>query len=530
MRIARPVVFVAATVAVAGLAACSSDTSSSGGSSQTGVGSIPGLSQSAVDVMNLPPYANATWAVQVSDAASGQSLVSYNANRFLEPASVTKTYSVGSAWLKFGPNSKIVTPVVHTGTVVDGALTGDLVLVAKGDITMGGQTGPDGKVVFTNLDHNDANGIPGATIADNNPLAGLDQLAQQVKASGIASITGQVVIDDRLFITRDLGENDGPVSPIVINNNLIDLVTSPTQPSQAATVKMRPVVAPWTIDNRVKTVAAGEPSKVAVSSTKEGVISLTGTIAAGSAPDLKVWHLTDPATFARTAFIEALQRAGVTVAAPPTQPNPGQTLPPEAAVGALPTVAKLEGLTLDQNATYILKVSYNRGAQTQVCLLAVAAGSKDCDDGLTQMATLLSGVGVDPKNASFIDGSGLPGNLVIGASPALLMQAFAKRPDSAQWQAALPTMGVDGSIATVGTGSPAKGRVFAKTGTLVAGDTMNQRFRIESKALGGYIDAKSGRRLAVSIIMNQAMYSDIEGVFAANDDLGKIATTIYEQY
>jgi len=509
------------------VAACASPQSDD---QAAGVPVIPGMSQSAIDIMNAPAYANSTWAVTVNDANTGESLVSYNPQSFLEPASVTKTYSVGAGWLQFGPDSRIVTPVVHTGTIAEGQLDGDLILVAKGDITMGGQTGPDGKVVFTNLDHNDANLLPGATIADNNPLAGLDELAAQIKAAGVSTVSGRVEVDDRLFITEDLGENDGPVSPIVINNNLIDVVTTPTSEGQPASYRMRPEVSPWTVDNQVRTVGTGGTTEIDIASTVDGVITMTGTIATDSDPVLKVWHVSDPATFARTAFVEALGRAGITVTAAPTEPNSLLGLGTADEVAALPQVAALQGLTYDQNATYILKVSYNRGAQTQVCLLAVSAGSRDCDDGFPKMAEVLSAAGIDPRGASLVDGSGLPGNYITADSETQLMSVFAKRPDAAAWRAALPTMGVDGSIATVQTDSPAKGQVSAKTGTLGNADLLNSRLRVETKALGGYITAKSGRQLAVTIIVNQAMFNDIQGVFTANEDLGKIATSIWEQY
>ncbi len=189
-------------------------------------------------------------------------------------------------------------------------------------------------------------------------------------------------------MTEDLGENDGPVSPIIINNNLIDLVITPGAEGEQATVKMRPEVAPWRVVNRVKTVAAGEQGDIQIGSPKYGVIVATGTIAADSDPALKVEHFSDPPRFARTAFIEALERAGVTVSGNPTAPNPAAQLPPAKRVDGLPAEAKLEGLTLDQNATYILKVSYNRGAQTQVCLLAAAVGSRNCDDGFPEMAKI----------------------------------------------------------------------------------------------------------------------------------------------
>lgn len=177
-----------------------------------------------------------------------------------------------------------------------------------------------------------------------------------------------------------------------------------------------------------------------------------------------------------------------------------------------------------------LKVSYNRGAQTQVCLLAASVESRDCDDGFPEMATIFDKAGVDPKQASLIDGSGLPGNLITPRSSTQLMRAFAARPDAQQWREALPIMGVDGSVASVQKDSPAAGKVFAKTGTLGAPDLLNGRFRVETKALGGYILAKSGRELAISIIVNEAMFNDLEGVFAANEDLGRIATSIFDDY
>lgn len=506
---------------------------SSGSTSSASVPQIPGLPTSAVDIMNSPPYANSTWAIKVTDAASGEALVDYNASALVEPASVTKTFSVGAGWLKFGPDSRITTPVVHTGTVDAGTLTGDLVLVAKGDILMGGQTGSDGRVVFTDLDHNDANDIPGATIADNNPLAGLDALAAQVKAAGISTVSGQVVIDDRLFTTQDLGHN-GPVSPIVINNNLVDVVSTPGAAAgqPVTTSKVRPQLSTWQVDNQVVTAAAGAEPKVEVTSEKPGVITLRGSIPADGGPVVSVYAMPDPATFARTAFVEALLRAGVAVAASPADVNAAAAagLPAESAVAQLPQVASLAGLSYEQNATYILKVSYNRGAQTQICLLAVAAGSKDCDAGLAQLATILPQVSVDPKQVALVDGSGLPGNYITPTASAQLMAGFNARPEAARWQSTLPTMGKDGSIATVQRDSPAAGHVFAKTGTLGAADLVNDRLRLETKALGGYIDAQSGRRLAVSIIVNQAMFDDIQGVFAANEDLGKIATAIYEKY
>ena len=298
---------------------------------------IPGLPTSVLPIMNGAPFVNGSWAVTVSDALTGESLVDYNADTMYEPASVTKTLSSAGAWLEFGPDSRIVTPVVRKGPVRGAALIGDLVLIAKGDITMGGQTGPDGSVIFANLDHNDANAVPGATLAKNNPLAGLDALAKQVRQAGIRTVRGNVVIDDRLFVTQDLGDN-GPVSPIDINHNLIDVLVSPSKPGTAATIKTRAVVVPWTVSNKVRTVRSGGPSVVGISAVGSR-ITIAGTIAADASPILRVWQVPNPAQFARAHFIEALRRAGVTVDASPTGPNPVATLGSRAAVNALPDLA-----------------------------------------------------------------------------------------------------------------------------------------------------------------------------------------------
>ena len=72
--------------------------------------------------------------------------------------------------------------------------------------------------------------------------------------------------------------------------------------------------------------------------------------------------------------------------------------------------------------------------------------------------------------------------------------------------------------------------MFGKTGTLVAGDGFNNRYRLPVKALGGYIDTKGGRHFAFAIIGSQGFFAELEGVFQANDDVGKVATSIQQSY
>ncbi|UFS59660.1 D-alanyl-D-alanine carboxypeptidase/D-alanyl-D-alanine endopeptidase [Subtercola endophyticus] len=519
---------LAATV-LAGMLVAVAVTSCTRSSSNEEYGSVAGLPHAALAVMNQPQYANGRWLISVRDLDSGKQLINLDGDKMAEPGSFVKTYSTGAVWLKWGPDHTISTPVKRTGEVVDGTLNGNLVLVGKGDLTMGGRTKADGTVDFTNLDHNDANPLPGSTLTREDPLTGLNELAEQVKASGINAVSGQVVVDDRLFDGTLGGQ---PVTPIIINQNLIDVLVTPGAVGHPASIQMTPAVAPWKVTSSVQTVAAGGTTKISdPKSGQNGEIVVSGTIAADSVPQLKVYAFTDPATFARTAFIEALGRAGVKVTADPLATNSTAALAPENEVDALPSVAQLQSLPLAQEATYVMKISYNRGAQTFVCLLAADAGSKDCDDGMGIAGELWADAGLNTADAALIDGSGLPGNLITPDNAVEVQTIMAKRPDAARWKATLPILGVDGSLATVQADSPAAGKVFAKTGSLLAVDDFNGgRIRLITKTLGGVMDTKSGHHLAFTIMVNQGFYPTVDGVLEANNDVGKVAALIQQAY
>ena len=64
---------------------------------------------------------------------------------------------------------------------------------------MGGRTGPEGTLVFKDDDHTYADGNLYSQVVPLDPLAGLDHLAREAQAAGIRQVTGDVIVDDRLF-------------------------------------------------------------------------------------------------------------------------------------------------------------------------------------------------------------------------------------------------------------------------------------------------------------------------------------------
>ncbi|MGC4907100.1 D-alanyl-D-alanine carboxypeptidase/D-alanyl-D-alanine endopeptidase [Streptomyces cyaneofuscatus] len=481
------------------------------------------------EIMRKPDYPNAQWGLLQQDPESGRVVHSRFAEQFFIPGSVAKLFGTSGAWDTLGGDHRFRTPVYAVGERRGSTLDGDLGLVAQGDLTMGGRTRPDGTVDYTDLDHTYANDFPGATLTPQDPLAGIDQLAQQVRRSGITRVEGDVIVDDRLF--RPEPVFDPTPTPLIINDNLIDLLTTPgARPGAPARLDWRPKVSPYRVTSTVRTVAPGKPTDIEVTTSGDGTrIQLSGTIAAGSAPALKVSPIADPAAFGRTALIEALGRAGVEVTAKPTGANPVGRLP--GSYEGRPRVALFTSPPYAQYAKLIFKVSHNLGGNLAICLMAVASGSKDCMDGFPVLAGFLDRAGVDRKQVQLLDGRG--GNPVDRTTPKAVVQLLSywhRTPEAAVFRNALPILGVDGLLADNCTDCPARGKVFAKTGAAVGLDALNNRLAVGAITIAGYLDKGNGRFDAFFAGVNGASTptTDVNGVLDIADDLAMISAYLQE--
>jgi D-alanyl-D-alanine carboxypeptidase/D-alanyl-D-alanine-endopeptidase (penicillin-binding protein 4) len=481
-------------------------------------------------VMALPRYPDfAKWGIHVADQATGETIYDLNGVQRFVPGSTTKLFPAAATLVSYGPDYRFQTPVYRQGAVTDGALDGDLILVASGDITMGGRDLPDGTTAYSNIDHTDANAVPGAaTLTRTNPLAGLDRLAEQVKASGIVKAS-DVIVDARLW--EQMAKDDYVLSPIMINDNVVDLTTIPAKEGEPATLEWRPMTAFYDVRTAVQTVAKDQATAIDVTSPAPDQILLTGQIAAGSAPFLQTFQVEDPPAFARTLFIEALARQGVTVAADAVGPNPADRLPARDSYAEQDRVALLTALPFAETIKVILKVSMNRGADTLVFLLALKEGKRTFDDGLAALKPFLESLGVDAAAISLADGRGNEwADLFSPRSVASLLLAMAARPEYDAYFAALPILGVDGTEwQSLPETSPARGHVVAKSGTTVAGDLLNQEYLLLGKADAGYLTAQSGRKLVWAVYVNDVLSADVMELLGVGADIGAIAEAIYEQ-
>jgi serine-type D-Ala-D-Ala carboxypeptidase/endopeptidase (penicillin-binding protein 4) len=456
-------------------------------------------------VIHGPDYRQARWGILVVDAESGRTVYEHNPDQLFLPASTTKLYSCAAALGALGPDYKFETRVYQRGTTTDGRLTGDLILVASGDPTLGGRTDANGKMAFKDHDHIYANFTPGAALTDTDPLAGLNNLARQVKEAGIRQVDGEVLIDDRLF-AKNRGSGSGPdlLTPIVVNDNVIDILVSPAaRAGDPARVLIRPETPFIQIDAQMETVPEGRSPLVHVHNAGPQRCVVRGRVPLRSKPLLCIFPVDDPTAFARALFIEALQRAGVKVSASELQ-QPQTALPEKARYDHLKRVAGFTSPPLSEVIKVTLKVSHNLYASMLPILAAVPKGKGTLTEGLHLQRQFLVDMGVPVDTISFGGGAGgSSADMVTPRATVALLQAMAKRPDYPAYLAGLPILGVDGTLVdAVGADSPARGKVHAKTGTLLWHDAMNGRTLLTSKALAGTLTTARGRHLTVATFVN----------------------------
>jgi D-alanyl-D-alanine carboxypeptidase/D-alanyl-D-alanine-endopeptidase (penicillin-binding protein 4) len=488
-------------------------------------------------IMEKPRYAEATWALRVADVKTGAVIYDLNSYDNLLTGSVRKLYSVGVTLNELGADHRFKTPVFRHGEIDgSGDLHGDLILVAKGDLTMGGRDTGHGTIAVTDFDHCDANNLGSAILTTPDPLAGLNKLAAQVAASGITKVSGDVIIDDRLFKAFRVPNQLLLITPIVINDNRIDVTILPTQPGERAQVEWRPHTAAFKVVSHVMTVPAGGTTAVTLTHLGRHRGIVEGQIAADFTPPLpgvktlvQTFRIDDPvapqspAAFARTTFIEALKRAGVTVTARIVAANPSCKLPPPDSYPADTQVAELVSAPYAQYSKLILKVSHNLGANLSLMLFGLANGVNTIQNALAvERETLVQRYGLEGYGFDFpTNGSGSPDSRASAATTVRLLTVMKGQTIFPSYFKSLPILGIDGSLAEIGIGSPARGKVFAKTGTFLDDG------KIKAQVLAGYIHALSGRHLAFALYVNDAgEIADIADVIGVIQDEGAISTII----
>jgi len=484
-------------------------------------------------ILARPEFKHATFGIEFYSLDTGKPVYTLNADKLFVPGSTTKLVTMGSALQLLGADHRFHTRVYRTGDIDAGTLRGDLVLVASGDTNLSGRLRPGDTMAFENVDHTyggaDSHGLEG------DPLRVVRELAAVVAARGIKRIDGRVIVDISLFPE---GQREGGtrfvISPIVINDNAIDLVIAPGSAEGApARLTISPETAYARFVNRITTAKAGAGDAVRVASDVTNgdgthVVTYAGTVAADSRPTLTGYRVPQPSRFAEIAFAEALHERGIVAAAREIEDRPDVTKL-STSYTTDHVVAEHVSPPFAEEVKVTLKVSHNLHASATPFLLGALVGRKgDAETGFDEIRKFLETTGADMSGASQSDGAGADAHF----TPDFMVHylAFmAKQPTAKIFHDALPILGTDGTLWNIQTKSAAVGHLHAKTGTFSAGDLLHKGVIVTGKGLAGYMTTADGKRLAFAIYANNVLMKDSALVTpVVGDALAEIAAAAYD--
>jgi dihydroorotase/N-acyl-D-amino-acid deacylase len=496
------------------------------------------LEQRIKKIMDRPEFAHSRFGVKFIAADTGNSIYELNAAQLFVPGSTTKLLSEGTMLEILGGDYRFHTRIYRTGPIKkNGTLEGDLVLVASGDLDLSNRIQPDGTLAFEDEDH--SYGGPDSKGLSGDPLVVMREFAKQVAARGIKRIKGRVLIDVSLFPEgyRELGTGV-VVSPIVVNDNVTDVIVSPGKSEDApVNFKIAPQTAYLTIINKATTGKIGSKPSISYAGDKlnaDGTrsVTLTGSFPLDGKPAMASYPVPEPSHFAATILLEALKEQGIagTLAAPADQidfKTLASNYKPEN------VVAEHVSPPLKEEVKITLKVSQNLHASSMPYLLGALVAHKDTSidqAGFDVEHEFLTKAGLDLAGASQSDGAG--GNAYF--SPDFMvhyLSYMSKQKDFSDFYHGLPILGKDGTLVKIQVNSPAAGHVHAKTGTYAQYDALNKKLMVTGKGLAGYMDTANGQHLILALYVNMVSVplGDPEATQKiAGEALGEIAAAAYD--
>jgi D-alanyl-D-alanine carboxypeptidase/D-alanyl-D-alanine-endopeptidase (penicillin-binding protein 4) len=460
-----------AFAAIAALAsACRPNTAPTPMSISTG--SRAGLRAFIDSMADAPEFSNAHWGILIVDPARGDTLYSRNAGKLFMPASNMKILTSATAITQLGPDYRYRTTFASRGSITDGTLDGDLLVIGRGDPSVSDHMLKDAM-------------IPLRLIADS------------IARRGIKHITGRVVPYGNAFPGDVFGYGwtyadfedsySAPIDELLFNEGFsVAHIRGAARAGESATVTVGPAQFP-AVRASVMTVerAPGDSGRLTrVRSRKDSTTwqeIITGRIGVNDSATIELVHH-DPDQAYVAAVAEALAAAGIQI------DNNG-----ESGTGPIDTLATLSSPPLSEILEALMKPSQNQIAEMLFRTIALEKyGAGRPDSAAVAVRAQLAQWGVPPSEAVVRDGSGLSRYDYISPRTVVrIFDAMKKAPTFQVYYDALPIAGVDGTIRNRMKGTPAENNVHAKTGSVAL-----------SRSLSGYVTTADGEMLIFSFLSN----------------------------
>jgi PBP4 family serine-type D-alanyl-D-alanine carboxypeptidase len=436
----------------------------------------PDALNAAIDrILDRPALAPAFWGIEVRSLKTGRLLYARNAEKNFQPASTLKLVTTAAALDAFGPEARLRTTVETAGRLDGGGrILGDVYLVGRGDPALSGRYSPGGTT------------------------AAFEELGEGLRAAGVRRIEGRLLGHEGAFRGERRGADWGwedlvwwygsEVSALSLNDGCAQITVAPGERAGDPVILERsPLSAYYRVISTATTSPAGTKSDLTlVRDPGTNLIRISGTHPLAG-PAWEGWvALEDPARYATTVFAEILEAKGIRVMG--TLDTSSGPLPE-----GLRVLATHDGPPLAEVLKIVNKESHNLQAEILLRLLGLQVkGEGTVSAGEEAVKDFLERMGVRADAWKLQDGSGLSRSDVLSPHGLVgLLAAMDRHPHAQVFRESLAVAGVDGTLKSRMRGTPAQGRVVAKTGTLHL-----------AQAMVGYAGTSGGDRLAFALLVN----------------------------
>ncbi|MBN1356213.1 D-alanyl-D-alanine carboxypeptidase/D-alanyl-D-alanine-endopeptidase [bacterium] len=427
--------------------------------------------------------------IAIIDLSTGEILFSIDANNPMIPASNMKLFTTAAALDRLGPEFQFETKLLSPVEPLDGKLDGDLILRGSGDPSLVQEQ--------------------------------LWRLADSVRKLGISRITGNIVMDDTYFDSRNYPDPswqridnrysyNAPTSAVAFNFNAVGVEITPGRKTGDRPAAVFEPFSPYF--NLVNNAVTGGPNSriTLILDVKETggacTLTLTGSLPINCRTQTYWRHLKQPAMYCGLTFHHYLTREGIRI--------DGAVIKGTAACPARVLTSHLShplaALLRDAN-----KYSNNFMLEQILKTLGAECSGKpgSTESGLGVVRDYLIGTGMRLDGFQMFDGSGLsdrnratPAQLVY-----LLRHIIRETTFCPEYISCLPVAGTDGTLKNRFKNGLRQRLIRAKTGVING-----------STCLSGIVDGRKGEGLGFALLFNTPVNRHNHNKSIQDDILGAL--------
>ena len=431
-------------------------------------------------LVNDPQLKGAKWSMCAIDLSTGDTLAAYDATQQLPGASIVKLVSTAAALNILGPTHSAPTQLILDGALIaNGVFDGNLRILGNGDVSLGSR--------YFN--------------ESGTELAFLKEWAAQLKASGIQTITGDVIADASAFGTNvcplgweraDMGNYYG-CGAFGLNFYDNTLKLNFQTGAIGTPIKLKSI---FPNDQHYK--LAIETSAASITSDQSYIHgepfndqrTIKGKLPANRSSFEVKASMPDPERLLAEQLYQTLQEEGIRVDGGAISARKMNT------IGNKTTFTHQlfythQGKTLSEIIYWTNQRSVNLFAEGNLLQLGLKRyGTGTYENSLMVLDSLLLEWELGP--CRIVDGSGLSKENRMSASQFVqLLKVQTKMSYFDAYYKSIPVAGMTGTVKNLCKGQPGEGKVHAKSGSIQG-----------IKAYAGYVESKSGHQIAFAIIAN----------------------------